>query len=144
MLIPKMGNLSERLPEPNPLHEKLVLIVDDNLKLSILLGDWLGLIFPHHRFTHVGSGEEALEWIGQHLPVLVLMDLALPGMSGIAALHKIKESYPDIPVLLLTLNEDNLYREKAAHAGAAGFVTKRAMHLELVPVLKELLLEYPG
>lgn len=68
------------------------------------------------------SGADALAKIAQAQPSLVLMDIQMPEENGIEVTRRIKEQYPDITVLMLTMFEDDQSVFAAMRAGAAGYV----------------------
>jgi CheY-like chemotaxis protein len=72
------------------------------------------------------DGREALELCRREHPELVLMDLRMPQMNGLTATRKIKQQFPDISVLVLTMYEKQDYLLEAIRAGAAGYVLKGA------------------
>lgn len=82
------------------------------------------------------SGEEALEKIRSLRPDVVLMDIAMPDMSGIEATRRIKEKYAETAVLALTMHEDDQYFFEMLNAGASGYVPKRAAPDELVTAIR--------
>lgn len=82
------------------------------------------------------SGKEALDKIKPLRPDVVLMDIAMPDMSGIEATQRIKEKYPDTAVLALTMHEDDQYFFEMLNAGASGYVPKRAAPDELVTAIR--------
>lgn len=70
-------------------------------------------------------GEEALEDLnGEALPDLLLIDVALPGMSGIEFLKKLRAAHPDVACLMLSGHVEETYIEAARSAGARGYVMK--------------------
>ena len=69
--------------------------------------------------------EEALESIGSQVPDLVLLDIGLPGMSGIEGVKVLKEKYPDVLVLMNTVFEDDERIFDALCAGACGYLLKK-------------------
>jgi two-component system, NarL family, response regulator NreC len=83
-----------------------------------------------------GSGQEALRLVGELKPDVVLMDVAMPGMTGIEATRQIKEAYPDTAVLALTMYEDEQYFFEMIHAGASGYIPKRAAPDDLVSAIR--------
>jgi DNA-binding NarL/FixJ family response regulator len=83
-----------------------------------------------------GSGEEAVERIGELAPHVVLMDLQLPGMSGIEATRAIVGARPGVAVLVLTLFEDEESVFLALRAGARGYVLKDADEEELIAAVR--------
>jgi DNA-binding NarL/FixJ family response regulator len=70
------------------------------------------------------SGSEALKTIPRCEPDLVLVDVSLPGMSGIELARHLNVEQPHIPVLVITGHDEAVYAEQAFSAGARGFVTK--------------------
>jgi DNA-binding NarL/FixJ family response regulator len=82
-----------------------------------------------------GSAEEALREVRKTKPDVVLMDVALPGMSGIEATRRIKEANPDVAVLALTMHEDEQYFFEMLNAGASGYMPKRAAPDDLVSAI---------
>ena len=72
-------------------------------------------------------------------PQVVIMDIALPGMSGIEATRRIKAAFPDTQVVMHSSYDMRVYREGAAAAGASAFVRKSRVVTELVPVVAGLL-----
>jgi two-component system response regulator NreC len=84
----------------------------------------------------VSSAEEALQAMRRHAPDVVLMDVAMPGMSGIEATRRIKEANPDVAVLALTMHEDEQYFFEMLNAGASGYIPKRAAPDDLVSAIR--------
>jgi DNA-binding NarL/FixJ family response regulator len=77
------------------------------------------------------DGLEALRLIEQHLPDCVLMDLAMPGLSGIEAVRLSKAKFPNIPILVVSMHADEAYVHQALAAGAAGYLLKGSNKEEL-------------
>jgi two-component system response regulator NreC len=82
------------------------------------------------------SGEEALERVDECLPDIVVMDVSLPGMSGIETTRALRERCPDARVLALTIHEDERYFFQMLNAGAAGYLPKRAAPTDLVTAIR--------
>jgi DNA-binding NarL/FixJ family response regulator len=85
------------------------------------------------------NGRQALELCRQLRPDLVLMDVRMPEMDGLAATRAIKEELPEISVLLVTAHESDDYRREGASAGAAGYVLKDAPRRQLLETVREAL-----
>lgn len=81
------------------------------------------------------DAHEALEAVDELKPDVVLMDVAMPGMSGIEATRRIKDTHPDTAVLALTMHEDEQYFFEMLNAGASGYVPKRAAPDDLVSAI---------
>ena len=83
------------------------------------------------------SAEEALEKIEHNQPDAVLMDIGLPGMSGIQALQLLKERYPKMLLLMLTVYDDDERIFDAMCAGASGYLLKKTPPAKLLESLRE-------
>jgi DNA-binding NarL/FixJ family response regulator len=81
--------------------------------------------------------EEALERIGSDLPDIVLNDIGLPGMSGIDGIRILKERYPSLLVLMLTIYNDDDRIFDALCAGASGYLLKNTQPARLLEALRE-------
>ncbi len=79
-----------------------------------------------------GSGADAVQRAGELAPDLVLLDLELPDMDGLSVLARLKETHPQIPVLVVTMHEDPQRVRRAVQAGAAGYVLKGVDRQELL------------
>jgi DNA-binding NarL/FixJ family response regulator len=77
------------------------------------------------------DGLEALQLIEQHQPDCVLMDLAMPGLSGIEAVRRSSTEFPHIPILVVSMHADEGYVHQALAAGAAGYLLKGSDKEEL-------------
>lgn len=82
------------------------------------------------------TGEEALKLAGELQPDLMLMDIRMPGMNGIEATQAIKERYPAIEVLVLTMYHDDQSVFTAMRVGAKGYVLKDADENELLQAIR--------
>ncbi|MGG1514462.1 response regulator transcription factor [Paenibacillus oryzisoli] len=78
------------------------------------------------------SGDEVMPLVEQCRPDLILMDIRMPGLNGIEATRLVKEKYPDIHVLILTMFRDDQSVFTAMRVGAKGYVLKDADEIELL------------
>jgi len=78
------------------------------------------------------SGEDAISKVHECHPNLVVMDVNMPGIDGIEATRRIKSSHPEISVIVLTVNDEELFLIEAIRAGAAGYVLKDSSSEQLV------------
>ncbi|MBL6979951.1 MAG: response regulator transcription factor [Anaerolineales bacterium] len=83
-----------------------------------------------------GTASEALNLTPNVTPDVILMDIGLPDMSGIEATRKIKDLWPEVAVVALTIHEDEEYFFKMLEAGANGYVPKRAAPEELLSAIR--------
>jgi DNA-binding NarL/FixJ family response regulator len=116
-----------------------ILIVEDHVVVRQSLREWLELSFPHYQLLEATSGEEAVTMARAMSPRLIIMDIGLPGMSGIEAAQGIKAMLPETHVVMLTIYDDEAHRADAAAAGASAYVPKRKVQTELLPVVTRLL-----
>ncbi|MBT4004285.1 MAG: response regulator transcription factor [Chloroflexi bacterium] len=87
----------------------------------------------------VGEAENASEAYNKTqelLPDVVLMDIGLPDMTGIEITKKIKENFPEVAIVALTIHEDEEYFFKMLEAGATGYLPKRAAPGELLTAIR--------
>ena len=117
-----------------------LLLVDDHVLfregLALVLRPALGDI----RILEAGSCAEALSVLAHAQPVdLVLMDIQLPGMSGLDGIARVREQFPDTPVVALSSNDDKETVLRALDAGAMGYIPKSSSSGVLVAALKLIL-----
>ena len=85
-----------------------------------------------------GDGEEAIRLSEKLLPRVILMDCALPGMSGLDATRRILEKLPDTIVLMLSMHPEETLVRQALEAGARGYMLKNAIDLELGTAIRKV------
>jgi DNA-binding NarL/FixJ family response regulator len=125
--------------DTNTNFPRSILITDDHGIIRLTLREWLVGEFPELSIQEACSGEQALELLAaKPRPELVLMDFHLPGRSGIDVTKQIKNQFPDIRVVVLTIQEDQQYIEQAREAGADGYVIKRQMYTDLIPSIQNI------
>ncbi len=102
----------------------LILIVEDNEKNLKLARDVLR--FSNFRTVEAASGEDALVMAREHLPDLVLMDIALPGIDGVETARQIRAApeTASIPIVALTASVMETDRARFVDAGFAGLIAK--------------------
>jgi DNA-binding NtrC family response regulator len=100
-----------------------ILIVDDDESIADLLSAGLEENEGYHCFT-VTTGEDALERLLSNNVDVMLLDLRLPGMSGMAVLSDVKPAHPDTPVIVITGVGDVQTAVEAMRLGAVDYITK--------------------
>ncbi len=113
-----------------------LLLVDDHAVVRSGLRMLLGNEADMEIVGEAGSGHEALDQVEQLQPDLVLMDIGLPDMTGIEVTRLIKQKWPQVAVVALTIHEDEEYFFQMLQAGANGYVPKRAAPEELLTALR--------
>lgn len=84
------------------------------------------------------SGEDALEIIPKKAPDVVLMDINLPGMTGIECVRKLKAQMPKLQILMLTMYEDDEKVFQSLVAGASGYLVKRTSPADVLKAIEEV------
>jgi two-component system response regulator NreC len=113
-----------------------ILIADDHGVLRAGLRALLNAESDLHVVGEAADGTEALRLCGELKPEVVLLDVAMPGMSGIEVTQELKKAHPDTYVLILTVHEDESLLQEAIRAGAAGYIVKRAVESELINAIR--------
>lgn len=113
-----------------------VLVVDDH---ALHRDGTRHILEDHDDLEVVGdaeSGEAALALVNQLRPDVVLLDIRLPGISGIETTRRLHEHHPDVRVLMVTAYDDDEYVRGAFEAGAVGYLSKSAPGRELVEAVR--------
>ena len=84
----------------------------------------------------VGNAAETLQLLESVIPDLVLLDLALPGVSGIELLKDLRAKYPQIRVLVLSMHEESVYAERVLRAGAQGYIMKHEPGEKIIEAIR--------
>jgi two-component system, cell cycle response regulator DivK len=118
---------------------ELVLIVEDNPKNLKLVRDVLQV--RGYRTIESGTGEEACRWRVEQQPALILMDIQLPGISGVEAFHQLRgdPTTSSIPVIAVTASAMAQERQKVMTAGFDGFQGKPISVRELLDTVRQIL-----
>jgi DNA-binding NarL/FixJ family response regulator len=115
-----------------------VAIVEDNATLRQYLAEFIGGTDGHRCVCTCASAEEALVKIPEARPNVVLMDIHLPGESGIACTARLRQKMPDLQVIMLTVYKDIKMIFQALKAGACGYVLKRSDEKEILAAIAEV------
>lgn len=119
-----------------------ILVVEDDETLAMGLTSAL----EHERFTvtHCDNGEAALASIEDDVPDVLVLDIMLPGMDGLAVLRKVKSEHPELPVILLTAKAAEVDRVLGLELGADDYVVKPFSLRELIARVKARLRARPA
>jgi len=115
-----------------------VLVVDDHPILRLGVAAIINAQSDMKVCAHAGTGEEAVELYKKHRPDITLMDLRLPGMSGLEALRAIRRLDPHAKSIVLTTYEGDEDIHQALTAGALGYLIKGMSHETLVDALRKV------
>ena len=115
-----------------------VSIVEDDAPLRAILSDWIRGV---EGFKFVGvheNAEAALAALPQEKPSVVLMDINMPGMSGIECVRRLKPQMMDTQFVMLTVYEDPDHIFKALSSGASGYLLKRTPRADLLTAIRDV------
>src|SRR5262245_53338229 len=116
-----------------PGTKPIVLIIDDELQIRRLLR--VCLEANGYRVLEAGNGQEGISEVAQHRPDIVLLDLGLPDMDGVAFLKRLRE-WSHVPVVVLSVRDREEDKIKALDNGADDYVTKPFGTGELIARLR--------
>jgi DNA-binding NarL/FixJ family response regulator len=115
-----------------------VLLVDDNPAFLHISTRFL----QKHDDTVVvgtaGGGEEALALAQDLQPDIVVIDLAMPGLSGLETIPRLRAMLPEVGIIALTVLDTNSYRQAALEAGANDFIPKASLDTDLLPTIQRV------
>lgn len=117
---------------------KRILLADDHSYIRMGL---IQLLKDELPFAEIGEAADGQILVKKVLELdwdLVISDLEMPGLNGLEALEQIKKVKPDLPVLILSIYDEQLYAVRALKAGAAGYLNKNAAPEELVQAIRRV------
>ncbi len=117
-----------------------ILIADDHSVVRKGLRQILLDEFPTAKIEEVPDAEELIKKVMSDKWDVVVSDLSMPGRSGLDALQQIKLSFPQLPVLILSIHPEEQYALRALKSGASGYLSKDTAPDELVKAVQKVLL----
>ena len=115
-----------------------VLVVDDEPDVTRLISVSFGMQQSNWEVVAASDGEEALAALEREQTALVLLDVGLPDMDGFQVLQQIR-LFSDVPVIMLTVHDDELSKVRGLELGADDYITKPFSHLELLARVRAVL-----
>ena len=115
-----------------------VSIVEDDAQARKIFANWINGAAGFRLAGDWGDAEKALEALPTKKPNVVLMDINLPGMSGVDAVKRLKPLLPDTQFVMLTVYEDANHIYNALAAGATGYLLKQTPRAELLGAVEEV------
>jgi len=116
-----------------------VMIVDDHAVVRQGVKQILADAFDKATFGEAQNEHELLELVASERWDIVVLDLTMPGGSGLEALKQIKHDHPQLPVLILSMYPEDQYAVRTIKAGAAGYLNKESAPEELVQAIRKVL-----
>jgi DNA-binding NarL/FixJ family response regulator len=116
------------------MNRSTVLIADDSSEWCSLIAQVLEGQYEIIGF--VARGDEILRRAMKLHPDIVILDVSLPGMSGLQVLPMLRSALPDAAIVIVTTTVNKLYVDEAYRRGASGYIDKRRVRSDLVPTLE--------
>jgi DNA-binding NarL/FixJ family response regulator len=116
-----------------------VLLVDDHAVVRQGLKQVLAESLPEATFGDAANADEALRMVRTASWDIVILDISLPGKSGLETLKELRAGHPKLPVLVLSMHPEEQFAIRVLRAGAAGYLTKRTAARELVAAVRKVL-----
>ena len=115
-----------------------ILIADDHTIVRKGIRQILMEEFSDAFIEEVADGNEMLNKIRNEKFDIVISDISMPGRSGLESLKQVKEEFPKLPVLILSMYSEDQYAIRVLKAGASGYLTKDSAPEELVKAVKQI------
>jgi two-component system invasion response regulator UvrY len=115
-----------------------LLLVDDHTIVREGIKRILEPIATEWAITEAGTGFQALECLRRQRFDLAIVDLSMPGMTGLELIHRIKAEFASVAVLVLSMHAEEQYALRAFKAGANGYLTKDSAAAELVAAVRKV------
>jgi DNA-binding response OmpR family regulator len=117
-----------------------LLLVDDNPKLLDILKDYLQDHYADEVLVAgiASDGQEAISLFPSLRPHIILLDLALPSLTGLDAIPRLRMMSPNVGIIVLTARSSDSYRQAALKAGADDCVFKSALSTDLLPAIRRI------
>jgi two-component system, NarL family, invasion response regulator UvrY len=115
-----------------------ILLVDDSPLFRRGVRELVTEGFQGAKIGEAGHAHEMLELRKRKPWDMAVLDISMPGMNGLDALKQVKQEFPDLPVLILSMHPEEQYAIRMFKAGAGGYLTKSSAPEELVKAIKKI------
>lgn len=116
-----------------------VLIADDHANVRRGLREIVTDAFAGTHFSEAANGDEVLAQLAKSQCGVLLLDINMPGRSGLDVLHDVRHMYPQLPVIMVSVQPENQYAARCLRAGASAYVNKDSASEELAPAIRKIL-----
>lgn len=116
------------IADDHPLvREGLKKVVDNSIDIKII--------------AEASNGKELMPILEKKIPDILILDITMPGRSGLDILKEVKNIYPNLPVMILSIHPEDRFAIRALRSGASGYLTKSAISDELVKAIRKITTE---
>ena len=116
-----------------------VLIADDHANVRRGLREIVDDAFAGTHFSEAANGDEVMAQLARSQYGVLLLDINMPGRSGLDVLQDVKHLYPKLPVIMVSVQPENQYATRCLRAGASAYVNKNSASEELAPAIRKIL-----
>jgi two-component system invasion response regulator UvrY len=88
--------------------------------------------------AEASDGREAIRLVRKHRPDVAVIDISMPEIGGLEVIHRLRPEFPDLPLLVLTMHEEQQYAVRVIEAGAMGYITKKSAPEQLVSAIRKV------
>jgi DNA-binding NarL/FixJ family response regulator len=115
-----------------------IIIADDHTIVREGLRRVMGEAQDMEVIGEARNGREVLEWVKKGGFDVLLLDLSMPDHSGVDFIKRLKDESPKLPILVLTMHEEEQYAVRSIRAGASGYLTKESASMELINAIRRV------
>jgi len=124
------------MPDTSPIK---ILVTDDHAVLREGIMRILATRLANVAFGEASNATEALEKVWAEKWDLILLDITMPGRSGLDILQQLRQAQPDTPILVLSMHSEDQFAVRVLRAGAAGYLTKNSDPSEFIAAVQKIL-----
>jgi len=88
--------------------------------------------------AEASDGREAIRLVREHRPDVAVIDISMPEIGGLEVIHRLRPEFPGLPILILTMHEEQQYAVRVIEAGAMGYITKKSAPEQLVKAIRKV------
>lgn len=88
--------------------------------------------------AEASDGREAIRLVREHRPDVAVIDISMPEIGGLEVIHRLRPEFPGLPILILTMYEEQQYAVRVIEAGAMGYITKKSAPEQLVMAIRKV------
>jgi DNA-binding NarL/FixJ family response regulator len=116
-----------------------ILIADDHANVRRGLREIVDDAFVGTHFSEAANGDEVLDHLAKSQCGVLLLDINMPGRSGLDVLQDVTHLYPKLPVIMVSVQPESQYASRCLLAGASAYVNKNSASEDLAPAIKKIL-----
>lgn len=116
-----------------------ILIADDHANVRRGLREILVDAFSGSHFSEAADGDQVLTQLIKSQHDLLLLDINMPGRNGLEVLKNVKEIYPLLPIIMVSVQPESQYATRCLRAGATAYINKNSASEDLAPAIRKIM-----